>query len=197
MVNGDTWPNPVDQGVLDWMLSFRGEPLTTAVRVVTTFGNTASLWAIGIAGALYLLYRRRPEWAMYCGFTQLFGLVLMSSLKNLFGRERPPVPPRLVEIASASFPSGHALNSMVVFGTFAVTAYALTGRQWPLAAALLGTAAIGLSRVYLAAHWMLDVLAGWVIGALVVAAGLLVLRRLTRDRAARPDPRAGPPAAAG
>lgn len=196
MIDADMWPNPVDQGALDWMLSIRGEPLTTVVRAVTTVGNTASMWAIGIAGFLYLLLRRKERaWALYCGLTQLFGLTLMVVLKNIFGRERPPIPPRLVEIASESFPSGHALNSMVVFGTFAVTASALTGRRWPLVAALLGTVAIGLSRVYLAAHWMLDVLAGWAIGALVIAAGLLVLR-LTRGRAGLPDRRAGPPAAA-
>ncbi len=196
MTDGDTWPNPVDQGALDWMLAIREGPLTAAVRAVTTVGNTVPMFAIGIAGFLYLLYRRRPDWALYCGLTQLFGLALMSSAKYVFGRERPPVPPRLVEISSESFPSGHALNSMVVFGTFAVTAYALTGRRWPLAAALAGSIAIGLSRVYLAAHWLLDVLAGWAIGALVVALGLGVLR-LTRGRAVLPDRRAGPPAAAG
>ncbi|BDD81082.1 hypothetical protein TPB0596_08450 [Tsukamurella pulmonis] len=197
VIDGDMWPNPIDEGVLDWMLSIRGDALTTAMRVVTTVGNTASMWAIGIAGFLYLLLRRRqPEWALYCGLTQLFGLALMVVLKNVFGRERPPIPPRLVVISSESFPSGHALNSMVVLGTFAVAACALTGRRWPLVAALLGTAAIGLSRVYLAAHWMLDVVAGWAIGAAVIALGLLVLR-LRRGRAALPDPRAGPPAAAG
>lgn len=197
MTDGDAWPNPVDQGALDWMLSIREGPLTAVMRVITTVGNTASMWAIGIAGFLYLLMRRkRSDWALYCGLTQLFGLGLMVVLKTLFGRERPPIPPRLVVISSESFPSGHALNSMVVLGTFAVAAYALTGRRWPLVAALLGTFAIGLSRVYLAAHWLLDVVAGWAIGALVVVLGLGVLR-LTRGRAVLPDRRAGPPAAAG
>lgn len=197
MTDGDAWPNPVDQGALDWMLSIREGPLTAVMRVITTVGNTASMWAIGIAGFLYLLVRlKRSDWALYCGLTQLFGLGLMVVLKTLFGRERPPIPPRLVVISSESFPSGHALNSMVVLGTFAVAAYALTGRRWPLVAALLGTFAIGLSRVYLAAHWLLDVVAGWAIGAIVVALGLGVLR-LTRGRAVLPDRRAGPPAAAG
>ncbi|CAM3226855.1 Phosphatidic acid phosphatase type 2/haloperoxidase domain-containing protein [Tsukamurella hominis] len=197
MTDGDAWPNPVDRGALDWMLSIRGDALTAVMRVITTVGNTASMWAIGIAGFLYLLVRRRERvWALYCGLTQLFGLGLMVVLKDLFGRERPPVPPRLVVISSESFPSGHALNSMVVLGTFAVAAHALTGRRWPFAAALLGTFAIGLSRVYLAAHWLLDVLAGWAIGAIVIALGLAVLR-LTRGRAAPPDRRAGPPSAAG
>ncbi|MFD9829653.1 phosphatase PAP2 family protein [Tsukamurella tyrosinosolvens] len=197
VTDGDAWPNPVDQGALDWMLSIRGDALTVVMRVITTVGNTASMWAIGIAGFLYLLLRRGDRaWALYCGLTQLFGLGLMVVLKDVFGRERPPIPPRLVVISSESFPSGHALNSMVVLGTFGVAAYALTGRRWPLVAALAGSLAIGLSRVYLAAHWLLDVLAGWVIGAVVVAAGLLVLR-LIRGRAALPDRRAGPPASAG
>ncbi|TWS22955.1 phosphatase PAP2 family protein [Tsukamurella sputi] len=201
------WPNPFDQAVLDWMVSIRTETLSTLVRAVTTVGNTVSLFAIGIVGFLYLLYRRRTGWALYCGLTQLFGLGLMVVVKNVFGRERPTIPPRMLEIDSLSFPSGHALNSMVVFTTFAVAAYALTGRRWPLVAAALGSVAIGLTRVYLAAHWMTDVLAGWTIGLAVTALGLavraLVLRAvaaraqvITPGRAAPPDRPGGPPAAA-
>ncbi|TWS18816.1 phosphatase PAP2 family protein [Tsukamurella asaccharolytica] len=193
----NAWPNPVDQGALDWMLAIRSDALTAVMRVITTVGNTASMWVIGIAGFLYLLLLRKERgWAVYCGVTQLFGLGLMVVLKRIFGRERPPLPPRLVVISSESFPSGHALVSMVVLGTFAVAAYALSGRWWPLVAAVAASVVIGMSRVYLAAHWLLDVLAGWAIGATVVAAGLLVLR-LRRGRAVLPDRRAGPPAAAG
>lgn len=195
------WPNPIDQAVLDWVLSIRTDTLTAAVRAVTTVGNTVPMYAIGVAGFLYLLYRRHTDWALYCGITQLVGLAVMVGVKNLFGRERPTFPPRLVVIASESFPSGHALNSMVVFTTFALAALALTRRRWPLIAAVVGSIAIGLSRVYLAAHWMTDVLAGWAIGLVVVVLGFAVraavLRRVRPARAAPLDRPGGPPAAAG
>ncbi|WP_068747131.1 phosphatase PAP2 family protein [Tsukamurella pseudospumae] len=195
------WPNPVDRAVLDWVVSIRSEALTAVVRAITTVGNTVPMFAIAIVGFLVLLYRGRIGWALYCGLTSLSGLFLMIGVKNALGRERPPIPPRLLQIDSLSFPSGHALNSMVVLTTLAVAAHALTGRRWPLAAALAGSIAIGLSRVYLAAHWMTDVLAGWAIGLVVVGLGFAVraavLRRVRPARAAPLDRPGGPPAAAG
>lgn len=195
------WPNPLDRWVLEWVVSIRSESLTAVVRAITTVGNTVSMFAIVIVGVLFLLHRRQVGWALYCGLTFLSGYLLMIAVKSAFGRERPPIPPRLLQIDSLSFPSGHALNSMVAFTTLAVAAHALTGRRWPLAAAVAGSIAIGLSRVYLAAHWMTDVLAGWGIGLVVVALGLAVraavLRRVRPARAAPLDRPAGPPAAAG
>ncbi|WP_019200795.1 phosphatase PAP2 family protein [Tsukamurella sp. 1534] len=191
-----TWPNALDGAVLDAMLAIRSDALTAVMRAVTFVGNTLSLIAIGVAGVIWLLVRGHRRWAAYCGVTALVAWGLMGLLKVLFGRVRPPIPPRLVEIDSLSFPSGHALNSMVVLGVFAVTVCALTGRRWPLAAALAGTAAIGMSRVYLAAHWMTDVLAGWAVGALVVAVGLWISRRaVTPVRAGPRDRPAAPPSA--
>ncbi|ADG77467.1 Phosphoesterase PA-phosphatase related protein OS=Tsukamurella paurometabola (strain ATCC 8368 / DSM / CCUG 35730 / CIP 100753 / JCM 10117 / KCTC 9821 /NBRC 16120 / NCIMB 702349 / NCTC 13040) OX=521096 GN=Tpau_0831 PE=4 SV=1 [Tsukamurella paurometabola] len=195
----DQWPNPVDSGVLDAVVAIRTDGLTAAVRVVTTFGNTVSLIAIATIGVLVLLRLRRYAWAAYCGATSLAGWGVMFVTKLAFGRERPAIPPRLIEIDSLSFPSGHALNSMVVLGCLAVAATALTGRRWPLLVAGAGSVAIGLSRVYLAAHWFTDVLAGWFIGAALVAAGLLVAQRMAPEirsgRAVRRGPRAAPPAA--
>ncbi|BDH55844.1 phosphatase PAP2 family protein [Tsukamurella sp. PLM1] len=190
------WPNGLDTAVLDTMVSARSDALTAVVRGVTTVGNTVSLIVIATIGVLFLLRRGRRAWAGYCAATSLLAWGLMAGLKVLFGRERPPIPPRLVEIDSLSFPSGHALNSMVVLGVLAVAAAGTTGRRWPLVAALVGSFAIGMSRVYLAAHWMTDVLAGWAIGALLVLIGYAALR-FTSGRAGRPGPRAGPPAAAG
>ncbi|GAB3132220.1 hypothetical protein GCM10027289_19820 [Tsukamurella serpentis] len=193
-MNPGQWPNRFDGAVLDTMVSIRSDLLTAVVKGITLVGSTVSLILIGLAGTVWLLRLGHRAWAAYCAVTSLLAWGLMNLLKLMFGRQRPSIPPRLVEIDSLSFPSGHALNSMVVFGVLAVAAVALTGRRWPIALALAATFAIGMSRVYLAAHWMTDVLAGWLIGALVVALGLWVVS-LTRGRVARPGRPAGPPAA--
>jgi membrane-associated phospholipid phosphatase len=186
------WGNPFDGAVLDFALSIRSDALTAVVRGITTVGNTVSLIAIATIGVLVLLRLGHRGWAGFCGLTSLIAWGLMAAIKEVFDRERPSTPPRLVEIDSASFPSGHALNSMVVLGCLAVAAFAITGRRWPIALALIGSGLIGLSRVYLAAHWMTDVLAGWAFGAAIVAVALW----LRRDRAARRGLPAPPPAAA-
>jgi undecaprenyl-diphosphatase len=98
----------------------------------------------------------------------------------------------MVELSSYSFPSGHAMTSTVVFGFIAVSAYWCSAwvrlHPWVLVAAPVLAIAIGVSRVYLGAHWMTDVLAGWAFGSVYVAlAAFLVLRT---------DP-AGPPGSRG
>ncbi|MDP0396609.1 phosphatase PAP2 family protein [Tsukamurella strandjordii] len=200
----DQWPNPVDSGVLDAVVSIRSDALTAVVRVITTVGNTVSLIAIATIAVLVLLRLRHRVWAAYCAATSLLSWGVMFVTKIAFGRERPSIPPRLVEIDSLSFPSGHALNSAVVLGCIAVSAWAITGRRWPLVVAVIAGALIGLSRVYLAAHWLTDVLAGWSIGAAMVALGLLATRKavaakgavpVRTDRAALRDRPGGPPAA--
>jgi undecaprenyl-diphosphatase len=74
-----------------------------------------------------------------------------------------------VEAVNASFPSGHAMMSAVVFLTLGVLAarFAEKRRVKVLAvvAAVLISLLVGLSRIYLGVHWASDVLAGWCVGA--------------------------------
>lgn len=96
-------------------------------------------------------------------------------MKLVFQRERPETS--YVEemlIHSYSFPSGHSAGSMVVYGLLAYLAFhTLPGPWGGIVAVLLGLLilSIGLSRIYLGAHFASDVLGGWALGAL----GLFVI----------------------
>jgi undecaprenyl-diphosphatase len=97
------------------------------------------------------------------------GTVLSLVLKVLFHRPRPEIVPHLSDIATASFPSGHAMLSSVVFLTLAAAlARAAPKAQlkcYYLGVAILLTGLIGCSRVYLGVHYPTDVLAGWSLGS--------------------------------
>ena len=159
-----------DVTVLDWMVDHRVDWLTTVFWIITTIGNTVSMFLLSAVLVVAVLRVGRRSDAVVVAGSMLIGWGLMNALKFAFARERPPLPERLVDIASHSFPSGHAMMSMLL-ATVATALMLRSPHPWlhrpvllvlPVVAALL----IGFSRIYLGAHWTTDVLAGWVFGAL-------------------------------
>lgn len=160
----------VDNDVLVWMVEHRVAWVTTLFWVITTLGNTVSmfLWSI-VCCVLLLRSGRRSEAVMVAG-AMLTGWGAMNLSKLIFARGRPPIPERLVEISSYSFPSGHATMSALL-ATVAIAVMLRSTTPWlrrpaVLAVPVVLSLAIGFSRIYLGAHWATDVVAGWVFGAL-------------------------------
>jgi undecaprenyl-diphosphatase len=96
------------------------------------------------------------------------GEVLNLVLKDLFDRPRPDIQLHLALVNSPSFPSGHAMESAVIYFTLAALLARLVEPR-RLKLYLLGLAAlfiflVGMSRVYLGVHYPSDVLAGWTAG---------------------------------
>ena len=102
--------------------------------------------------------------------------------KDVVNRKRPDVPWRIVALPKTpSFPSGHALDSMALYGAAALTIGRRLRSRWLRVFALLFGLGlpllIGFSRVYLGVHFFTDVLGGWVIGlVLALLAGWADLR---------------------
>jgi undecaprenyl-diphosphatase len=101
-----------------------------------------------------------------------------SFLKLITGRQRPATYlPKRWHLKTYSFPSGHALGSATAYGTLALIlgAYGLFGVTCSLL--LVGLIIlIGLSRIYLGAHYPSDVVAGWVLGCTGVALATVIIQ---------------------
>jgi undecaprenyl-diphosphatase len=170
-----TTPHAFDTEIL---LAFRkaGQPdnpigpawLEEAMRDITSLGSASVLVLVTTAVIVYLLLVRRPGAALLMFVAVAGGQVLSSTLKVDIDRPRPELVSHLVDVASLSFPSGHAMMSAVTYLTLgSMAARSLPGRTtkiYVLALAVLTTVLVGISRIYLGVHWPSDVLAGWCAG---------------------------------
>ncbi len=139
-----------------------------ALSVVSRLcGRPFMLWLVAVA-VLLLVIRRRHRLAVYMVVTGVGALLLDPSMKALVGRLRPVVDVPVAAAPGNSFPSGHALGSMVVYGALALVFLAAVPPRWRklfLAVPITVVLAVGLTRVALGVHYLSDVLAGWLLGA--------------------------------
>lgn len=93
--------------------------------------------------------------------------------KELVGRVRPDLD-QILPGNGPSFPSGHVLASVGFYGVMPLVAWESTRKRWLRTAVLLASVAViilvGATRVYLDVHWTTDVIAGWMLGIVLIAA---------------------------
>nr|WP_230416731.1 phosphatase PAP2 family protein [Micromonospora tarapacensis] len=181
----------VDHGVARWLndqVSPIG-PLVTVLNAVTDLGGRAVIiWLVAVA-VVGLLIRRQGRLAVFLIVTGAGALILDPSLKTLVDRLRPEVAVPIGGYAGQSFPSGHALGSMVAYGALLLVFLPAMAARWRRAAMIgVGTVVflIGFTRVALGVHFLSDVVGAWLLGAawLGVTAYAFRLWRLERGRPA-------------
>jgi membrane-associated phospholipid phosphatase len=135
------------------------------------------------------LLARDRYWLLVLALSVPGGMLLNALIKYAFHRQRPSFDDPLVTLTTFSFPSGHTMGATVFYGTLAaylLTRIASTTMQvLVLAVALLLIALTALSRVYLGAHYLSDVLAAAALGVAWVTLCLIATATLQRRKAAR------------
>lgn len=135
---------------------------------LTSLGSTAVLVTIALIVAGFLILKRKWSEVILLVAALAGGLILSETMKDLFERERPAAAYRSFDVLNSSFPSGHALLSTVTYLTLAaMLAGALNDRRtgiYVLSVGVVLALLVGVTRIYLAAHWTTDVLAGWCLG---------------------------------
>jgi membrane-associated phospholipid phosphatase len=161
---------PFDRSIAYALHTYASEApsLTNSFRVVSVLGTLEVLALVGVLVTAALLMQR--NWLTLAAWlvAALGGEVLNLLLKDLFARPRPSFEHPLVVDTSYSFPSGQAMESVVVYGMLAYFVV-ITSRAWGKRAVSVGGAAmivllIGFSRVYLGAHYVSDVVGGFAAG---------------------------------
>ncbi|MEV6523056.1 phosphatase PAP2 family protein [Longispora sp. NPDC051575] len=181
-VRADLGPARLDVPVLDFLAGHRTGPLTALMTVATTLGSIYVLIPLGITGALVLSRRARSWWPAALVALAVGGNALLTfAVKVLDGRARPPFSAVDVTGPDFSFPSGHTSNTTVTLGVLLFLVYRQVrpcrARTVLATGAAVLAFTVGLSRLYLGAHWLTDVLAGY-----LLAGSWLVLVLTAADR---------------
>ena len=161
----------VDDSWLRLMVSNRSAPVTAIAKFLNVLGLVYVTLPVRIAIAGFLALRRR--WWHMAAFVAAVVLseILIGTLKGSYDRARPPGS--LVATSGASFPSGHSIAASVTVVAAVIALVPLGRRRVAWGAAAAGFSILmGVSRAYLAAHWLSDAVAGILLGwscALLVA----------------------------
>lgn len=162
---------PIDSSTTNSLHALASPSLDALMVGVTTLGSAIVLAAVAGLTIYLLLTRGLRAEAAFVAVALIGGIVLTGVLKLFFARPRPALdwtkaPPEY------SFPSGHAMQSVVVYLALALVIRRLWGPRAGLVAAVLAfvlTTAIGVSRIYLGVHWLTDVVGGVLAGAMWLA----------------------------
>jgi undecaprenyl-diphosphatase len=185
-----TWDEPIQRAVE----SNRSAFADTLFRRISFFGSTKTVLVLGTVLTV-VTWRRCRALGVVALAAMLSRPLLEFSLKVAVDRERPNLD-RLVAGNGPSFPSGHVMAAVALWGLvpLAVALYTHDRRIWW--ASVWGSAAlivaIGASRTYLGVHWFSDVVGGLIVGVFfLLGVEWLLTRRHEHDPCSRFRARAG------
>jgi undecaprenyl-diphosphatase len=158
----------IDRVASDVAERLYSEPLMDVAKIVTDIGSSPVTAALTLATATFAAIRRRPieAIALIVGWLLLFAAVNVAKL--LYDRERPPSG--LVETFNAAYPSGHTAYAVALVACATVLVRAGVGWAVRIAAvtvAVILVAVVAVTRVYLRAHFLTDVLGGAALGVAI------------------------------
>ena len=159
----------IDEAVYSLFQDLRSPWMDSIMISLSQLGDSNVTIPMTIAITLYLALQNQLKAAAYWIAALAFAFISTLALKSLLGIPRPS--PMYDGLSMFSFPSGHATVNMVMYGFLAVITAHMTPNiyRWiPYTISGITICAIALSRVYLGAHWLSDVLGGLSLGVLWV-----------------------------
>lgn len=180
----------IDTAFANWLHSQITRRATSVFKGISFLGSPQVVGTVGAVAAIALLIER--QWGRALGLLAAFvGTGAINwAIKVVVRRPRPEYSFANVHDASFSFPSGHAMGSLVAYG---ILAYLLISSRTPnlrarravIAATATLVLAIGVSRLYLEVHYLSDVIGGYLAGViwlLVCISGIELSRLENRPR---------------
>lgn len=167
---------PLNTAIESLVTQIRTPLVTTLFVWITQIGNPFVFASLAVFIAIMLILKGQAYEAALFLIALVVAVISLTVLKNVFQISRP-----ISDIYSAdgwSFPSGHATVATAFFFLIAHTFWGrmrnLRSKTLLIVGSILGALLICLSRLYLGAHWTLDILAGIALGLLAVSFTILM-----------------------
>jgi membrane-associated phospholipid phosphatase len=169
----------LDQQTEIWIFSGTIQAGHALFNKITLLGE--SILIVPISLMFVAWWSGRKEWDKVGGLilTVFGGGFLAFLFKLLFHSPRPNLYTGVINELNFGFPSGHAVMSLLFWGYLAYllvkTAPSMAVQRWAPFWAGGITFSVGLSRLFLGVHYPLDVLGGWMLGAMWMTFSILVM----------------------
>lgn len=158
-----------DYLILDKLAILRTPFLTNIMKCITSLGNVTGVvvFLMIVFLILYLLKKRKYIFPIL--ISSVLGEIFVFIIKLIAQRERPSIENALITEKDFSFPSGHTMIAMTVYGLIFYFLVKSSKEKWQkILLSILGVVLVGLigfSRLYLGVHWPTDVLASYLLGS--------------------------------
>ncbi|MHB1347335.1 MAG: phosphatase PAP2 family protein [Candidatus Humimicrobiaceae bacterium] len=168
-----------DRNVIEIIESIRTPFLNKIMAFITYTGNsyTIAISFFMILVLLIILKKRRYLYALFISISS--SAVFVTLIKNIIGRQRPPIENALIVLEDFSFPSGHSYMAVAFYGMIIYFIFDLLKKNKIkfiiLAAGIIFILILGFSRLYLGVHWPSDIFAGLAAAIALITAIITIL----------------------
>lgn len=176
-----------DVTLLEWFHAHATKSGWEIFAAVSSLGSALVITALGVLIGMVLAVRR--SWLILAGWAAAFAGagVLDTLVKHIIRRPRPAYASAFVHDYSFSFPSGHAMGSLIAYGMVAYLLVIFWANRWQTRVAVVSIAgvlivAIGVSRLYLGVHYFSDVVGGYAAGVIWLSACITGIEIARRER---------------
>ena len=177
-----------DEDVFNAIKPFITPNRTSIMKFITFLGKHTLLIPLNVLLIAFFIYKKQRWFAARITALSLTSVLLSFSLKFYFQRTRPMLPV-IGDVSGYSFPSGHAMISMVFYGLFIYITWHEVKQKWLrwllITFLILLILLISFSRIYLRVHYASDVIAGLALGFIWLVLSLRIIHAIEKRFVAR------------
>ena len=171
--------------IVNFIQSFQHSWLTSIFIFISLISSTKSYFIIVPIVAAFLYFKNYRKEAFFTFFVVL-GNIFNPIIKNIVNRARPTgdIVNILETKTNSSFPSGHAMGAIILYGFLIYLVWKLPFQHKKFITTILVSFIIlvGISRIYLGVHWPTDVLGAYIIGFLWLIFGIYIYKKFKKKK---------------